>query len=187
MTNRTPGLDEAAYARFLESGDPAAMEELVARWHGGAYRLACCLCRNTSLAEEAVQDAFLKLLSRQARFADRGPGSFRAWFLSLVTNSARMVRRAEGRAGRKRSVPPQDYYHRKGWDLDARTPPEGGDWRAGLSHALGEIEERWRRPVVLHFLDGMPQKELAAVLGVSQQIVSRRIERGLNLLRMRLT
>ena len=187
MTKTAPGLDEAAYARFLKDGDRSALETLVARWHGSAFRVACCICRNSTWAEEAVQDAFLKLLSRQARFEDRGPGSFRGWFLSLVTNCARMARRAEGRAERKRSVNPREYCRRKGWDLDPHALPGGGEWRYGLSHALSAIEERWRRPVELHFLEGMPQKELAAVLGVSQQMVSRRIEQGLALLRLRLT
>ena len=170
----------------VQTGDRSALEALVARWHGTAFRVACCVCRNADWAEEAVQDAFLKLLTRKARFADRGPGSFRAWFLSLVTNCARMARRAEDRAARRRSVDPEAYCRRKGWDLNPQAVSGCGTWGTGLSQALNDLEERWRKPVKLHFLDGMPQKEMAAVLGVSQQSVSRRLERGLALLRLHL-
>ena len=55
-----------------------------------------------------------------------------------------------------------------------------------MERALSGLDERWRTPLVLRFYAGMPQQELATTLGISQQMVSRRIERGLALLRMRM-
>ena len=177
---------EALFVRFREQGDRAALEELVERWHPIAFGVARCICRHEALAEEAVQDAFAKLLSRQARFEVRGPGSFRAWFLSLVTNSARMARRAERRAEAKKKIDPRTYALCKGRGPDAE-PAEGGvEWKTRLERALGGIEERWRVPVVMHFVRGLPQKEMAHTLGISQQMVSRRINRGVALLRLHL-
>ena len=65
-------------------------------------------------------------------------------------------------------------------------PHAEGPWRDHMAQALHGIAEPWRTPVVLHFLKGMRQKDLACRLDVSQQMVSRRIERGLTLLRGRL-
>lgn len=178
-------VDEKAYERFVSSGDQASFEALVDRWHATAYRVACCICRNGSLAEEAVQDAFLELYSCRSRFEDRGPGSFRSWFLSLVTNRARMVRRSERRAEARKEVNPDDYASRKG--LDQKKDKAEGEWIGDLQRTLASIEEEWRTPVVLHFIGGLQQTEVASMLGVTQQTVSRRIARGLEQLRTRLS
>ena len=178
--------DEQAYARYKQQGDRGALDGLVERWHAPAFRLACCICRDQALAEEAVQNAFLKLLSPQASFTCRGQGSFRAWFLSLVTNCARMARRAEYRAQARKQIDPCEFFQRKGYERSLAPDPVGEEERAAVWQAFQEIEKIWRTPLVLHFLDGISQKELAARLQISQQMVSRRIGRGLALLRARL-
>ena len=179
---------EDLFAGFIEHGDHAALEDLVARWHGAAYRVARCICRNEALAEEAVQDAFVKLLSRQARFVDRGPGSFHSWFLCLVTNCARMARRCERRAEARKHVDPQAYLRSKGLEPKPQAVCGApGEWNGVLERTLESLEERWRTPVRMHFFAGMQQREVAQALGVSQQMVSRRIDQGLAALRRRLT
>lgn len=138
------------------------------------------------MAEEAVQDTFVRLLSGKVRFQDRGPGSFRCWFLSLVTNSARMARRTERRQERKRNLSAREYALRKGCETGAEPAPGRSEWAAALGHALDGLEERSRTPVVLRFMEGMQQREMAALLGVSQQMVARRIDQGVAQLRLRL-
>ena len=186
MSRLALGQDERAYSSYKDHGDRAALEGLVERWHAPAYRIARCICRNHALAEEAVQNAFLKLISPQARFTCRGQGSFRAWFLSLVTNCARMARRTECRAQNRKEIDPREFSRRKG----VCQPPELNladvEKRASVWQALQELEETWRTPLALHFLNGMQQKELAGRLQISQQMVSRRIDHGLALLRARM-
>lgn len=177
---------EKLYIEYVETGDRDALESLVAMWHDRAYAIARCICRESSLAEEAVQDAFMKLMSRKRQFNPEGSGTFRSWFLTVVTNCARMARRSERRAQQKKDVNPTEYSRRKGLDERVKGATERSHMRHDLEKSLDGIEERWRVPVVLHFLEGMQQKELASMLGVSQQMVSRRIERGLELLRVRL-
>ena len=138
------------------------------------------------MAEEAVQEAFLKLLSGKARFQDRGPGSFRSWFLSLATNSARMARRAERRAERKRCLASREFVLRRNGEAGAEAQPLQREWSAALGRALDGLEERSRTPVVLRFMEGMRQREMAVALGVSQQMVARRIEQGIAQLRLHL-
>ena len=177
------GSDEDLYACFMNRGDQAAMEELVARWHGAAYRVARCICRNHELAEESVQDTFLTLLSRRAHFKSRGAGSFRAWLLSLVSNSARMARRKELRAEARKRIAPRDFACRKGLDrIPSQALPEDS-WRTLLTRALEGLEERWRTPLIQHFMNGMQQKEIALSTGVSQQMISKRLAEGLAHLR----
>lgn len=173
--------DEELYTRFTVHGERAAIETLVRRWHGAAYRVSRCLCPNDTLAEEAQQNAFLELTSARSPFENRRPGSFRAWFLRLVANKARMVMRCERRAQRKKRAA---FIHRCAPYNGTTSVTFFDDLRAELRQVLARVEERWRTPVELHFLDGLTQREVASRLGVSQQMVSRRIARGLELLRI---
>lgn len=178
--------DAELYFEFINNGDRSALEALVDQWHGPAYRLARCICRNSSLAEEAVQDAFVALVSSKTRYQPRRQGTFRAWFLGLVTNRARMSRRSERRADAKKTVNPSDYAKRKGITAKLKPVVVAKELREGLEHCLDAIEERWRTPVVLHVVEGIHQREVASMLGITQQSVSKRIERGLELLRVRM-
>lgn len=178
--------DEALYHDFLKTGSRAALSELVLRWHRPAYRIAQCICLNAELAEEAVQDAFLKLLDRKAGFRDGGPGSFRAWFMRIVANSTKMASRSERRAQRKKTVDAKDYSTRKNLTPVPDSAATRDELRHSLERSLDAIEEQWRTPVVLHFIEGMQQKDVASLLGVSQQMVSKRIEKGLSMLRVHL-
>ena len=175
-------LDEALYERYLRQNDREALEELVSRWKRPAFLVARCICGNPALAEEAVQETFLKILARQGPFRNQGAGSFRAWFLSLATNCARMARRAEAR----KKVNPREYASRKGMDARTAKPVAGRECRLVLAGALEGLAEHCRTPVVLHFMQGLRQKEVATRLGISQQMVSRRIEDGLLKLRLQL-
>lgn len=182
----TAASDEALYHDFLNTGSRAALSELVLRWHRPAYRIAQCICLNAELAEEAVQDAFLKLLDRKAGFRDGGPGSFRAWFMRIVANSTKMASRSERRALRKKTVDAKDYSTRKNITPVPDSTATRDELRHSLERSLDAIEEQWRTPVVLHFIEGMQQKDVASLLGVSQQMVSKRIEKGLSMLRVHL-
>ena len=50
-----------------------------------AWALQCC-GRDASLAEEVLQNAYLKILDGRARFAGRS--SFKTWLLALIRNTA---------------------------------------------------------------------------------------------------
>jgi RNA polymerase sigma-70 factor (ECF subfamily) len=98
-----------------------------------------------------------------------------------------MVMRSERRERRKRHVCSNEFAGRKGVGLDTPDPSADGQPRTELIHLLDGLEERWRAAVALHFLEGLTQREVASRLGVSQQMVSRRIQRGLRLLRVAIT
>lgn len=61
-----------------------------------AYRLALSICRNHHIAEEAVQEAMIKMVC-SGRFTDRGKGSFKAWAVAVICNAARNASIKESR------------------------------------------------------------------------------------------
>ncbi len=181
--------DEKLYAQYVETKARAIIEILVTRLHVSAFRIARTICRNNTLAEEAVQDAFVLLLNLDNRFTSRGPGTFRAWFFSIVTNSARTKARSEFRAERKKKIDSDAYRAHKAFRSETHATNHSFDaeLRAKLESILDGLNEQTRLPLVMHYVEGMKQKTVADILGISQQMVSKRIDQGLNLVRTRLT
>ena len=61
--------DDALYASFCTQQREAAFDELVRRFQHSAYRIAFARCGEPSVADEAVQEAFLRLAQRAYQHA----------------------------------------------------------------------------------------------------------------------
>src|SRR5580765_1060546 len=73
-------------------GDAHAFAALIEPLLDPAYRLAAVMLADRSTAEDAVQEASIKAWRKLGQL--RGDaGSLRPWFLSIVANECRMVRR----------------------------------------------------------------------------------------------
>src|SRR5207247_10763454 len=90
-------LSDEALVALLARGDDGALAELYDRFGAVAFGLALRIVRDASLAEDAVQDAFLTAWRTASRFvAERGKA--RTWILTLVHRRAvDVVRREEAR------------------------------------------------------------------------------------------
>jgi RNA polymerase sigma-70 factor (sigma-E family) len=136
-------------------------------------RLAYLLTGSRALAEDLVQEAFVRLYGR---FRDlRDPGAFE-WYLrrtivNLVRSHFRRLRveRAyvESR-GRERPVPAE--------------PPDPGT-REELWQALQELPERQRTAIVLRYYEDLSEARTAEVMGCPVGTVKSLVSRGTDRLR----
>src|SRR4029077_6927785 len=79
----------------LRSGDDAAFEALISRYHGGMHRLAMSYLRDRGAAEDAVQETWLTCLRTLDRF--EGRSSLKTWIFGILLNVCRARRRKESR------------------------------------------------------------------------------------------
>src|SRR5438128_4063923 len=79
----------------LRSGNEAAFEALIGRYHGPMMRLAMTYLRDRSAAEDAVQETWLTCLKTLDRF--EGRSSLKTWIFGILLNVARSRRRTESR------------------------------------------------------------------------------------------
>lgn len=77
------------------NGNHAALMDLYDRYGRLAFGLAYRILENPSLAEEAVQDAFMLAWNRAASFDVARGGNVRGWLMTIVHNRAIDVRRRD--------------------------------------------------------------------------------------------
>src|SRR5213592_4726875 len=120
MSRELVHLSDEALVALAARSDQTALAELYDRYGRPAYGLALRILRDESLAEDAVQDAFLALWRTASRFVpEKGKAS--TWILTLVHRRAVDVVRREQR--------------RRTDSLDQAPEPGGG----------GADEEAWLR------------------------------------------
>jgi RNA polymerase sigma-70 factor (ECF subfamily) len=165
--------DEAVVALMARSHD-VALAELYDRFGRVAWGLALRVLRDESLAEDAVQDAFLAAWRTASRFVPER-GSARNWLLTLVHRRAvDLVRREE----RRRTEPLESAAERagtKGADDDALLRLE----RERVQGALAQLPDQQREALELAYYGGFSQSELAERLGQPLGTIKSRMFSGL--------
>jgi RNA polymerase sigma-70 factor (ECF subfamily) len=162
--DRAPaGADLAAYAAQLEELRRPALEF--------AFRLL----GDRHDAEEAVQDAFVRLL--QNRDAFRGHSSFRTYVFAVVRNSCVDARRRRvTKSGQLREINPATTAFFQALPAGTRflgvsTQIERRESQEIVRAAIDRLPERQRACMVLHDLEGLPYREVAEVLGITANYV----------------
>jgi RNA polymerase sigma-70 factor (sigma-E family) len=163
MEARTLGAEVAPDATAGKLGD------LYLRSAPQAIRLAYFLTGDRDLAEDIVQEAFVRVAGRRLR----GPDSFDAYLRRTVVNlhlSALRRRRTErSRLPRLRDPGSQ--------------PPYDPSARDELFRALRTIPMRQRAAIVLRFYEDLSEREAAQVLGCSTGALNQLVFRGMGALR----
>jgi RNA polymerase sigma-70 factor (ECF subfamily) len=158
----------AADALISEAG----VREAYAAHGGELYGFAVRSLRDPGLAEEAVQETFIRAWRAGDRF-DPELGSLRTWLFAILRNVVIDL-------GRARSARPEV--------LDEA--PEGIEepleqallaWQ--VEEALRRIGTSHRQVIVESYFRGRPYAELAAELGVPEGTIKSRVYYGLRALR----
>jgi RNA polymerase sigma-70 factor, ECF subfamily len=164
--------DEALVALVVRS-DQVALAELYDRYGRVAYNLAYRILRDSALAEDAVQEAFLTVWRTAARFLpERSKAS--TWILTLVHRRAvDLVRREE----RRRAEPLDETLEPAGEETDESA------WlrleRERVQTALRQLSDQQREALELAYYGGFTQSELAERLGLPLGTIKSRMFAGL--------
>jgi RNA polymerase sigma-70 factor (ECF subfamily) len=140
-------------------GDERAFRELARRHAGSALRLARRILGSEALAEEIVQDAFLRVWTNAPRW--RPEAAFRTWLYRVVINLCLNAKRRPADLPLAAAGDPPDPALDPGAALDQR------ERDAQLAAAIDRLPARQRAAVVLTYQEGLGNAEAAAVLGMS--------------------
>jgi RNA polymerase sigma-70 factor, ECF subfamily len=153
------------------AGDREAFDELVGVHLEDGYRVALAILREPDEARDAVQEAAFKAWRRLGQLRDGRAA--RPWFLTIVANQCRSVRR-----GRCWSVVRLPSLDRAGADFET-TSVESADLQRGLASLSAED----RLPLFLHFYLDLPLDEVGVVLGLAAAGAKTRVYRAARKLR----
>jgi RNA polymerase sigma-70 factor (ECF subfamily) len=164
-----------AIARFREE----ALAEAYRRHGDAAFALAARVVRDHALAEEIVQEVFLRLWRDPERF-DPGRGSLRAFLMATVHSRSIDVVRSES-ARRTREGRHQRLQATLDYDLER----EVVELNLGeqVREAFAVLSDDERRAIELAYLGGHTYREVAALLEQPEGTVKSRIRVGLRRLR----
>jgi len=170
-------LSDEALVALVARADEDALAELYDRFGRMAYGLALRVIRDSALAEDAVQDAFLNVWRSAESFrADRAKAS--TWVLTFVHRRAvDLVRREERRRTEPEEAAPVPAG--PGADEDA----ERRSKREVVQDALRRLPPEQREAIELAYYGGYTQSELAERLGEPLGTIKSRMFTGLKRLR----
>jgi RNA polymerase sigma-70 factor (sigma-E family) len=153
------------------------LDELYLRHAGGAVRLAYLLLQDRAVAEDIVQDAFVRVAGRLVHLRD--PGAFDAYLRRTVVNLSHSYvrRKMRERAFLRREMATAER-------ATVRWPTSSLEDRELLWRALGRLPERQRVAIVLRFYEDLPEAQVAEILRCRPGTVKSRVSRGLEALRL---
>jgi len=153
----------------VAAGDRSAFQCLVERHHRACWAVALRYTGNNADAGDLVQDTFLALFQKAARYKPRG--RFRSYLLCALVNRAISYQR------KRQPIAVESL----------ETPAPGPDGEASLARAqtrarvaalLARLPERQRMAIILRFYQELSYAEIAQALSVSPKAVERLLHRA---------
>jgi RNA polymerase sigma factor (sigma-70 family) len=171
---------EQLLEKYLASNDQQAFEGLVRRY--GPMVMGVCqrVLENPHDAEDAFQAAFV-VLARKANAIEKRE-SIGSWLHGVAFRCAIKLRSMSV----KRHQQLQAEIAQGAFDREADPAALWREMRPILDEELGQLPEKYRAPLILSYFEGRNSREVASTLGLSDDLVRKRVERGKDLLRDRL-
>jgi RNA polymerase sigma-70 factor (ECF subfamily) len=176
------GLSEQELVELLRAGEEGAFDALLKRYQGKIYWLALSVTKNREDAEEVLQDVFLSVYQKIAKFDGRS--AFGTWLYRITVNTALMKLRGRGPA--QESF--EEYLPQFSGGHHARMVR---DWTEGaeelifrkeraqvVRQAIEALPPEYRVVLVLRDLEGLSNGEVADILDTSVAAVKARLHRA---------
>jgi RNA polymerase sigma-70 factor (ECF subfamily) len=175
--------EDAILVRAAQAGDQAAFGRLYERYARLVHGVLLAKVP-VSAADDLVQDAFLRALSRLSTL--RESASFGAWVVAIARNLANDYHRRS---------PPEEPLGDDATDSDLgradtrakRRTAEDASSAAGVLDAIRSLPEAYRETLILRLVEGLTGPEIAARTGLTHGSVRVNLHRGMEQLRAKLS
>ncbi len=183
--------DERLHQELLAQ-TPEAVEELVARFGARIYRLAVRVTGRPEDAQEVTQDVLWAIVRKIDTF--KGESAIGSWIYRITVNAAYQKlrsRRGKEEVSWEELLPSFDSDGHlvesvHDWTVAFEDPAVQAEARRRLQDAIDSLPADYRTAFVLHDLEGLPNPEIAELLGISLPAVKSRVHRSRLFLRQRL-
>jgi RNA polymerase sigma-70 factor (ECF subfamily) len=171
--------------RQVRAQDEQALAQLYDRYGRLLYTIARRVVGEDALAEEVVQDVFLRFW-RGAEQYQPNRGRVAVWLIAMARNRAIDILRSRQHQSRQReNATLADSGHLT--DLQHPSPGDERFLREAVQAALATLSDPQRQAIELAYYEGMSQSEIAAQLDTPLGTVKSRIRDGIMRLRQTLS
>lgn len=145
--------------------DSTDYHRIVDRYLEDVYRTVLSCCKNKENAEDAVQNAFLKLLkAKDTEFTDEE--HIKRWLIRVALNECKNIWKSFW----QRNKISFD-------DLDTE-PFYRDETHEELLHTLSKLSQNYRAVIHLYYYEGYSVREIAEILRISESNVQVRLKRA---------
>jgi RNA polymerase sigma-70 factor, ECF subfamily len=156
------GPEERELIVRLQRRDPQALAELYDRYGKLAYSLVLRVVRDQAIAEDLVQETFLRVWNR-VNSVDSDKGSIGPWLLAIARNRAIDYLRSS--AGRERKAVELDEIDHAPLYREMEAGILISDQARRVKLAMDKLAPNYRTVMELAYFEGLSQSEMAAKMG----------------------
>lgn len=148
--------------RRLKRGDMGGLECLIARYQEKALRAAFLITHDEPMAEDVVQDVFVRFYERADGYDETRP--FEPYFLRCVVNAAlnRLAREKKGTSFRDADTSELENLLQEAASVEEQVEFKNLQWQ--IKECLEELSPRQRAAVVQRYFLEMSEREMAEAL-----------------------
>jgi RNA polymerase sigma-70 factor (ECF subfamily) len=156
----------------FEESPAHALERWMAEYGDELLRLCFMMLSDRALAEDALQESFLKAFQAHAQF--KGDSSEKTWLTRIAVNCCHDMRR-------------KSWWKRIDWDTELASIPDTTDPYSQADDTVARevlrLSPKYRDPVLLFYFLNFDTREVAQILGIPQSTALTRLRRARALLR----
>jgi RNA polymerase sigma-70 factor, ECF subfamily len=167
---------------------PLTAERVFTEYAPRVYNLARRMLGNDADAEDVTQDVLLQVVRKLDTF--RGESAFPTWLHRVTVNAALAHRRKRASRQQHQAHDPLDtlfdsagdgHHHPapvRPWSVSPDQPVLDAESQELIERAIADLPEPYRYVYVLADVEGLPNAEIADVLGLSVPAVKSRLHRA---------
>jgi RNA polymerase sigma-70 factor (ECF subfamily) len=153
----------------IKEGDNEAFEELYNKYADYALRIAMTITRNKMSAADAVQESFIRIYKNIQSFDLDKP--FEPWFYRILVNECNRI------LGKGSNLVLIDDFTENNFQEATEDNYDFEEYE-NLYKAIEELEEHNKIPIVLKYLRGFKESEIADILGININTIKSRLLKG---------
>lgn len=145
--------------------------QMIQTYEKDLLRLCCMYLKDRTMAEDAVQETFVKAYRNLKNF--RGESNEKTWLVRIAINVCKDMQRTAWFQNLGRMV-----------NLDDVKLPQETEVRSEVVEQIMSLPKKLKEVVLLFYYENMNQSEIAEALGVSVTTVHRRLNKAREVLRL---
>lgn len=151
----------------IKAGDKESFRHFYEAYAEYAIRTASAITRNREMAKDAVQETFIRVYRQIDSYNQNLP--FDPWFYRILTNECLRLLKKEA---------PLSKFEHPDLENDPSLAEESFDQLSDLYDTIQSLDDAHRIPLILKYVKGFTEKEIADILGLNQNTVKSRLFKG---------